>query len=306
MRLLCLVFPRLGIQLARREEPALAGRPTVLLAGDGEAALVALASVEATAAGIETGMTAAQARERCPAVTVARDNAGESLDELERIASILRARATPDVAIVSRDAVAISLRGLEDRFADEASAAASLARLARAWSGLDVRAGVAGTLDGAMAMARTSRRFPVVCRAHGQHEPLPAHPGRLAAKANWSGAKSAEEARLRLEALLGKLETALDVYRLSFREVTIRVTRPSGSLAYRLPSGTPLHRAADARELILARLGSGALSGATGIEVAVGRMGPSVRVEPWRPAVAQVHALAGPAVPIQRHLQLAS
>jgi hypothetical protein len=306
MRLLCLVFPRLGIQLARREEPALAGRPTVLLAGDGEAALVALASVEATAAGIETGMTAAQARERCPAVTVARDNAGGCLDELASIASILRARATTDVAIVSRDAVMLSLGGLDDRFADEAAAAGALARLARSWTGLDVRAGVAGTVEGAMALARTARRFPAVCRAQGEHEPLPVHPGRLAARVSWAGAKSGEDVRVKLEELLGKLETGLAVYGLSFREVTIEVTRPSGSLAYRLPSGTPLHGAADALELILARVGSGALSGAMGVEVAAGRIGPSVRVEPWRPAVANVHALAGPAVPVQRHLRLAS
>jgi nucleotidyltransferase/DNA polymerase involved in DNA repair len=306
MRLLCLVFPRLGIQLARREDPALAGRPTVLLAGDGEAALVAIASVEATAAGIETGMTAAQARDRCPAVTVARDNAGECLDELERIASILRARATTDVAIVSRDAVIVSLGGLEDRFADEMGAAAALARLARSWTGLDVRAGAAGTVDGAIAAARTARRFPVVCPSAGSGQALPMLSGSIAGSVRWGVGASVAEASARLEKLLAKLETAVEVHGLSFREVTIELTRPSGALAYRLRSESPLHRAAEARELILDRLGSGALSGTTGIEVALGRMGPSVRVEPWRPAVAKVHALAGPAVPIQRHLQLAS
>lgn len=306
MRLLCLVFPRLGIQLARREDPALAGRPTALLAGDGEAALVALASVEATAAGIETGMTAAQARDRCPAVTVARDNAGECLDELERIASILRARATTDVAIVSRDAVLVSLAGLEDRFADEMAAATALARLARSWTGLDVRAGAAGTVEGAIAAARTARRFPVSCPSSGPGQALPMLSGSIAGSVSWGVGASVGEAGARLEKLLAKLETAVEVQGLSFREVTMEVTRPSGSLAYRLPSGMPLHRAAEARELILARLGAGALSGTTGIEVALGRMGPSVRVEPWRPAVAKVHALAGPAVPIQRHLQLAS
>lgn len=306
MRLLCLVFPRLGIQLARREDPALAGRPIALLAVDGEAALVALASVEATAAGIETGVTAARARERCPAVAVVRDNAGECLDELEGIASILRARATTDVAIVSRDAVMVSLCGLDDRFAGEAAAAGALARLARSWTGLDVRAGVAGTVEGAMAAARTARRFPVICPSSGPGEALPMLSGNLAGRVSWGGEASVAEANAKLETLLAKLGTAVEVHGLSFREVTIEVTRPSGSLVYRLRSGAPLHRSAEARELILARLGAGALSGTTGIAVALDRMGPSVRVEPRRPAVAKMHALAGPAVPVQRHLQLAS
>lgn len=306
MRLLCLVFPRLGIQLARRENPALAGRPTVLLAGDGEAALVALASVEATAAGIETGVTAARAGERCPAVAMVRDNAGECLDELEGIASILRARATTDVAMVSRDAVMVSLDGLDDRFAGETAAASALARLARSWTGLDVRAGVAGTVEGAIAAARTARRFPVICPASGPGQPLPMLPGSVAGRVSWGVEASLAGAGAKLETLLAKLQTVVEVHGLSFREVTIEVTRPSGSLVYRLGSGSPLHRATEARDLIFARLGSGALSGTTGIEVALGRLGPSVRVEPRRPAVATVHALTGPAVAVQRHLQLAS
>jgi hypothetical protein len=278
----------------------------VLLAGDGEAALVALASVEATAAGIEPGVTAAQARERCPAVAVVRDNAGACLEELEGIASILRARATTDVAIVSRDAVMVSLCGLDDLFAGEAAAAGALACLVRSWTGLDVRAGVAGTVEGAMAAARTARRFPVICPAPGPGQALPMLPGRIAGRVSWGAAASVAEAGAKLEGLLAKLEIAVQVHGLSFREITIELARPSGSLVYRLRSGAPLHSSAEARELIFARLGQGALSGTTGIEVALGRMGPPVRVEPRRPAVVNVHALAGPAVPVQRHLQLAS
>jgi hypothetical protein len=306
MRLICLILPRLGIQLARRLDPALAGRPTVLLAGDGEAALVSVASVEATAAGVEPGMTASEARERCPAVAVVRDNPGECLDELEGISSILRARATTDVAIVSRNAVIASLAGLEDRFANEEAAAGALARLARSWTGLDVRAGVAGTVDGAMAAARTARRFPVVCPSSAPCQALPMFSGNVAGRVRWGVEASVGEAGAKLETLLAKLETAVEVHGLSFREVTIEVVRPSGTLVYRLRSGTPLHGAAEARELILDRLGTGALSGTTGIQVALGRIGPSVRVEPRRPAVANVHTLAGPAVPVQRQLQLAS
>ncbi len=306
MRLLCLVFPRLGVQVARLKDPSLSGRPVVLLAGEGEGALVTVASVEATAAGVEAGMTASHARERCPAVAVVRDNAGECLDGLEAIASILRTRATTDVAIVSRDAVAVSLSGLDDRFDGEAAAAAGLARLARSWSGFDVRAGVAGSLDGAMAIARTARRFPAVCREEGAATGgLPLYPGTIAARASLAGVASAAEAGAKLDALLAKLETAIEVHGLSFREVTIEVMRPSVDRAYRLTSETPLHRAAEARALILSRLGPAVVAGASGLAVAARRIGPSVRVEPWRPA-AKVRALADAAAPVQRHLQLAS
>jgi hypothetical protein len=123
---------------------------------------------------------------------------------------------------------------------------------------------------------------------------------------HWSGEATPEEAGDTLRRVLSKLEAAVEAHGLSFREVALEVVRPSGAVAYRLRSGSPLHGAAEAHQLILARLGKATLSGATGLEVVLGRLGPSVRVEPWRPARTRVHALAGPAVPVQRHLQLAS
>jgi hypothetical protein len=278
----------------------------VLLASDGEASLVTVASVEASAAGIERGMTASQAHERCPAAMAVRDNANACLDELERMASMLRMRATTDVAIVSRDALIVSLRGLDDLFPDEAAAATAIVRLARSWTGLDVRAGVADTAERATALARTARRFPAICQVTGPGEVLPALPDSLAGRMHWRGEADPEAAGDRLLGVLRKLEAAVEVHGLIFREVSLEVARPSGSLVYRLRCGVPLHGAAEAHQFILARLGTAVLSGATGVEVVLGRLGPAVRVEPWRPAVTRVHALAGPAVPVQRHLQLAS
>lgn len=280
MRTLCLLFPRLGIQLARRENPGLIGRPVGLITGDGDAGLVSVLSVEATAAGVETGMTPGQARERCPAIVFGRDNAGACLGELERMTSILHVRATTDVAIVSRDAVAIGLAGLGDRFSDETAAANALAQLARSWSGLDVRAGVGSTVEAALAAARMARRYPVVCPGDGPGEPLPVMPGEM------SGSSRLQPGQewTRAGALLDRLATGLHVYGLSFREVLIEVEHTSGWTWVRVRSDPPLHTAEEALSLVRGRAGAGALAGASALRVSLTRLGPRVRVEPWRPA----------------------
>ncbi|HML98275.1 MAG TPA: hypothetical protein PKD75_07325 [Tepidiformaceae bacterium] len=298
MRTLCLLFPRLGIQIARREKPALQGRPVALISGDGDSGLISVVSVEAIAAGVETGMTPGQAAERCPAIVFERDNAGACLGELERMASILRVKATTDVAIVSRDALGVALGGLGGQFADETAAANALAQLARAWTGLDVRAGAGSTVEAALAAARTARRYPVVCPDDGSRQGLPVVPGevsgfvRLRQGREWALAG----------ALVERLALALEVYGLSFREVRIEVDRPSGTASMRIRSDAPLHGGTEALALIRGRAGAGALAGATALRVALGRVGPRVRVDPWRPAPMQ----SGHEPARWRPLQLAS
>lgn len=298
MRTLCLLFPRLGIQVARRENPGLQGRPVALISGDGDAGLISVVSVEATVAGVETGMRPEQAAERCPAIVFERDNAGACLNELERMASILRVKATTDVAIVSRDAVAVALGGLGGQFADEAGAAQALAQLARSWTALDVRAGVGSTVDTALAAARTARRYPVVAAGDVQHRGLSAVPGQV------SGSARLEQGRewVRAGTLLERLALALDVYRLSYREVLLEVERPSGRLSLRIRSDAPLHTGVEALNLIRIRAGAGALAGANALTVSLQRLGPRVRVDPWRPAPAR----SGHEPASWRPLQLAS
>jgi protein ImuB len=186
MRLLALVFPRLGIQLARKADRELIGKPVALLTGTGDSSLIALPSVEATAAGIETGMTIAQARERVPALVALPDSAGPCLDMLDDIAAIIRNNATPNVAIVSRDAILVSLQGLEDRFEDETAAANAVVRFARMWSGLDARAGVGATREGALHAARGARRFPVLCAEESAVEALPRALEPIGARSRWN------------------------------------------------------------------------------------------------------------------------
>lgn len=306
MRLLALVSPRLGIQLVRRADSALSGRPIALLAGEGETALVALPSVESTAGGIETGMTIAQARERVPALVTLPDNAGECLDALEDLASILRTNATPSVAIVSRDTILVSLEGLEGRFDGESGAANALVRFARMWSGLDIRAGVAGSVEGAIQAARTARRFPVICPEIADAEPLPRTADILAARTSFNAPQSASSVETRLARALATLETAMEAVPASYREVRFELTTNGRVNRWTLRAPQPVHTAAEAFDLVRTRVPADALEGATAFAITLRKPGPDTRVNPWRRPVATMHTLAGPAVPVQHRLRLAS
>ena len=163
MRFVALVFPRLAVQLARKANPELIGKPFGLLSGTGDAGILSVVSVESTAAGIEAGMTSLQARQRCPRIVIEADNPTQCLEALDAVVSIVRTRATSNVAIVSREAIVVELSGTELQFAGEAAAAQGLLALARSWSGLDVRAAVASSISEALCKARTARRHPVIC-----------------------------------------------------------------------------------------------------------------------------------------------
>ncbi len=305
MRTLVLYLPRLGIQLARREDPASVGRPLALLAGKGDGALVAGASVEATLSGIECGMTAMDARHRCPGIAFQADNARQCLERLEALTDILRTRATTSVAIVSRNAIGVSLAGLEARFADEGSAAHAIVALARSWSGFDVRAGVADNLGDALGAARSARRFPVLEQG-GSHEPdsLPSYEP-VACSFHWPAPVSTADADARLGRMLGGLQPLLAEYGHSYRAVRVELERGAHHRSIVLRPEQPIHRAAEALELLRARLEPAQLEGVTRLRVQLELPGPSVEVEPRRNPVARVHEMV-PAVPVQRRLLRAS
>jgi hypothetical protein len=67
-----------------------------------------------------------------------------------------------------------------------------------------------------------------------------------------------------------------------------------------------MHTAAEVFDLIRSRVSATAMEGATASRIRLERRGPDVRVNPWRRAVATMHTLAGPAVPVQPRLRLAS
>ena len=296
MRILVVAAPRLSVQLARRAEPGLRGRPAATVQEFGGEPLVAVPSVEASAAGVQPGMTLAEARSRCPALAWAPARPGAELDALERLAAVLRRKATPAVAVVSREAVAVDLAGLEGRFADERSAGTALLGLARAWLGLDVRGAVADTVEEGLAAARAARRCLAICEARGARGMLPRAEG-LAVRL--AGGVSAVRAAAGAERL-GQL---LAAWGLSCRGLAVTAETGTGVRRWRLRAPAPLHHGHELAALL--RPLAGELDGAAEVTIAVTGAGPAVGVTPWRPAAAPRQRAALPARPAQRRLALA-
>jgi impB/mucB/samB family len=308
MRLLCLHFPRLAIQLLRRSRPDLAGVPVVLVAGDGDNALVAALSAELSASGVMPGMLAAAARARCSRASFLSDNAGDCLATLEAVASILRLRATPAVVIASREHLFVDLAGLDERFPDEESAAAGIATLVRSWIGLDVRAGVGPTRDSALAAAHSALRQPVVVPVgDAPTERLAVSPEpAIAARAEWTIPSGPIAVRARLARVLATFETVLATRSESFRQVRLSLADVSGSeRILTIASHEPLHHAAEALALLAGQLDDVALLGVVAVRMCLERIGPSVRVEPVC-AGGLVRRTGAPAVPFQHSLLRAS
>ncbi len=153
MRTLCLFLPRFGIQLLYRERPRLQGKEVVLLQGCGDAATVAGASVP----GVACGSSAGQARRAASDARFLPDNASDCLDELDRLAAIVRRSATPLVEVGGRDHLFVDMDGLKDRFGSEGGAAARLAGLLQECTRFRIRAAVADTRAAAVEAARAAR-----------------------------------------------------------------------------------------------------------------------------------------------------
>jgi hypothetical protein len=305
MRTLVLHFPRLGIQLLREARADLFEKPLALVNGEADAALLSTVSCEATRDGVEPGMTPAQARQRCPGLAFEPDNARQCLERLEAIASILKTRSTTSVAIVSRNALAVSLAGMQSQFADEGAAANALLAVAKGWSGLDVRAAVGPTVAEATNAARTARRFAVILPGEPTNERLPRYDP-LAAQHTFETPAGSGLARAKLHRMAAALQALSPEDSRSYRLVTLEVVRGAYRTRYHARPHQPLHRASEALELVLGKANDGDLEGATALRLELSAAGPAVTVEPWRSASASVHQLSAPAVPIQRRLRLAS
>ncbi len=284
MRILCLLFPRLSVQLALQQRPDLAGRPIATIAGSGDMALVSAVSTEAAARGVVAGMTPVQARPRCPGATFLPDNAGACLDELERIASIVRTRATGIVAIVSREELLIELDSLPAHLgADEAEVASRLAGLVRMWSGLGVRAGVASSRAGAREAARGARLGPVIrppVLAWGEPPLQASSTGPLAAEVLIPQGTSPLAARARLLRATQQLQALLDGAGQSYRELRVVVRNESGVDTHLRRLIEPTSDVQEALTAASPALVDEALAAATSVRLEIGRLGPDVRVEP--------------------------
>lgn len=277
MRVLCLLFPRLAVQLALRHRPELKGRTLVFLQGHGEDALVAAATCDASARGLLVGMTAAEARHRVPRARFLPDNAGDCLDELERLADIIRRRATPLVEIAGREHLFIDITGLVSSGQAEAAVAAALARIATSFTGCTARTGVASTRAEALEAARASRVSVGLVPASGANEP-PIAPHRREAIAAEATADSELRLRARLSRALRHLDVVLDSRDASFREAKLLLSGPDGeheiSFRLRTPASTTAPLAAAIEEA------PAMLAGATGARIELSRLGPCVQIRP--------------------------
>ncbi|MCK9519815.1 MAG: hypothetical protein M0R74_12445 [Dehalococcoidia bacterium] len=278
MRLLCLLFPRFGLSLVRRQRPVLADRTLVMLQGHGEDALVTSATCDASARGLLPGMTAAEARRRLPDARFLPDNAGDSLDQLERVADIIRRRATPLVEIAGREHLFVDITRLTHGPREEAALAESLARLATTWTECPVRAAVASTRREALDAARTARATPVICPPATFEADRPIAPYRPEVIAVGLEAPSEPVLRARLGRTFRHLDTVLGARNGSFRSVDLVVTDATGdrelSLRLRQPEATTAVVARTLLEL------PAVLAGATAVHITLGQLGPDVRVRP--------------------------
>ena len=310
MRLLCLYFPRLAAAIARKDDDTLSQRPVVLVSGVGDSAVVASSSAEAATTGVRSGMTAEAARQRCPGAAFVPANANGCLGALEEAASILRLRATPNVAIVSASHILVDLRGLDARFADEAVAATRLAATVKAWTGIDVRAGVGSTPADARTAAESARRFPMIAAHKGGSEVRVAsqNPARvISGSATISEGADARIVRSRVVRILGQLELLAAGREESFRRVRVEVGRNEGIETAVLSAPQPLHTASEALALLAAHEAEGLFLDATMVRVSLERLGPEMRVE--SPAAAPIEkrgAVQAPVRPIQHRLLRAS
>lgn len=155
-RYLALVFPWLSIERLRGTRPHLfVGRdkaPIAFTETTGNAVRLAALDLAATQAGLEVGLTLADARARVPELEVFAHDPHADLDWLEGLADFA-IRFTPMVAVHSPDGLTLDITGCIHAYEGERPLAADIeTRLAR--RGVLTRHAFAGTPEGAQALAR--------------------------------------------------------------------------------------------------------------------------------------------------------
>jgi hypothetical protein len=271
----CLYFPTLATALARRPGGDREERPLVLIQGAGDAAVVTAASPLARARGAFTGMTAGQARIRCGSALFLPDNAGACLDELERLASILRRYATDSVAIGGRDHL---LLHIESETAP-AVMARRLTALVRSWCCHDVRAGVASSQGAALEAARAARRAPLVDGSPTKLPPAPYTALQEDGIAGASDVRGEGMVALRRDVfrLLCRLEELLAGRAQGFREVRIEVESSDATRVLRLRFENPAHTAGEVLHRLEQHLHSPELVPVRRVRITLERLCPDVR-----------------------------
>ncbi|MBE7518737.1 MAG: hypothetical protein HS107_05775 [Thermoflexaceae bacterium] len=226
MRLLCLYFPRLGIEIALRQSPHLHGRSVALLSEPGADGRVMAVSAKAREHGLLPGMVAGEARRRDRACVFLPGNAGAEIAALERIAAIIRLRATPLVEVGGASHLFIDLTSPGGVYASETAAAHGLRQLAGAWGGVSVRVGAGSTRQAALAAAIREQALPSALDARDPGDEPPVAPfaeRSLSIRVRFGGELAATAARARLGQALARLDSILDARNESFRGLRIEV-----------------------------------------------------------------------------------
>ena len=156
-----------ALHALRRSEPALAGRPVALIAGEGRKAV--LTEVSPEAAGIVPGFTVTLAMARCPGIIL---RTRDPLAEVEAQRLLLAAAFTlaPRVEATAAGCCTVDLQGAQP---DRTEAAVRQRILELAQAGLPARAGVGATPLLAGYAARQADSVLVVQDSAGFLAPLP-------------------------------------------------------------------------------------------------------------------------------------
>ncbi len=299
MRPLCLYFPRLGVEIALRQSPHLSGRSVALLSRPGADGRLTAVSAQAADRGLLPGMSAGEARRKDPTCVFLPDNPGAALDELERIASIIRLRATPLVEVGGAAHLFVDLASTIRLYPDEAAAARRLQQLAQAWSGLPVRAGAASTRRLALAAAMAARFQPAIDSgpAAAADEPpiAPFAERTLAVTVTVFGGSSEAGARERLTGALRRLQAILDARNEGFRELRVEIDCDGHAGAAAIERFlNPEYDASRALNGLEAHLCASRPGAAHTVRVTLGRLCPDVRALAWPSAAAGGPPLAAP------------
>lgn len=282
MRVLCLFFPRLAIQLVRRARPDLAGRPLVLIHGVGAGARVVATSSEAVAAGVLCGMDASQARRRCPDAAYLASNPGEALAEMERLAAVLRLRVTPHVEAGGRDHLFLDLEGLPAASPAGPEEAERIARVAAMWLGVEARAGVGTTRAAALEAARAARGLRAVVASETADRPeRPIRDASADVVTGEAPVVAPHDPRAVVERVLARLGVMLEGRAQGFRTLRLDAGGPDWERSYVLRAAAPVATAASA-DALLHVLPGAALEGARHVRITCSGLGPvgSTRLTP--------------------------
>ena len=165
-------------RFTRFPSPANAGEgksPLLLSHRVGNRVLVAAASAEARALGIEAGMAVTHARAMVPELDIADHDPAADAALLARLALLAARRWTPRACVAGEDGLFLDLFGVAHLFGGEAAMGRRLiAFCARA--GFTARIAVAGTLGAAHALARYGRDPLTLCPPGGEAEAIAPFP----------------------------------------------------------------------------------------------------------------------------------